>query len=381
MKRFFKTICIACIGLLLFASCEELTLSETRFECPAGENTFFFKISTSKSWTAEVSDSSWIKISQEAGNGDAIVTVNLSENQNFYTDRHGSVKIRTSSNLEQFYIVDIIQAGPQTPVFSENDTIYLSAEAQAKVLTVSSEIQVYLYFEGNTIGYDWIKISRSATTSEGYEFTITVKENEIHTGYGWRANLLPRKAYFELKSGTKYYGFWVRQNYKQFNESGDLGLSVEWATCDVGANNSSEAGSNYSESELQELQKDGWRIPTYQEWKELYENSRVLDYDDCLGNNSSGRVFVARNENCIKFDKYGTWWAWRDLSPKQPEKQEQPVKSEPGVVPKLDYSSQYPRMYGDSGSEYFFLTVGPYMPDTYFNNSEPSRVRLVRDKK
>ena len=53
----------------------------------------------------------------------------------------------------------------------------------------------------------------------------------------------------------------------------DLGLSVKWAALNIGAESLNDYGKLASYEEAQRLSWGGrWRIPTSDEWKELYDN-------------------------------------------------------------------------------------------------------------
>lgn len=52
----------------------------------------------------------------------------------------------------------------------------------------------------------------------------------------------------------------------------DMGVSVQWASCNLGANNSYELGSSYTWEEARNCTTDaGWRLPTRAEYEELVE--------------------------------------------------------------------------------------------------------------
>ncbi len=59
----------------------------------------------------------------------------------------------------------------------------------------------------------------------------------------------------------------------------DLGLSVKWATCNVGALQSYESGSKYDNIELDNW-GGMWRIPEYKEWLELENSCYWVWYED-----------------------------------------------------------------------------------------------------
>lgn len=201
MKRILKKLFIACIGLILFASCEELTLSETDFNCPAKDSSFCFEVKSRISWTATVSDTSWLKLSQDAGNGDALIYVYVTINKSFSSPRYGSIEIRTANN---FYIVNITQ--------------------QPAI------------------------------------------------------------------------------------ECGDLGLSVEWATCNIGASNSDEFGDYYLIDQVDKLSNQEWRVPTKEEWRELMER---CDWSFTNKNGVKGLgIFSKKTGNGIFLPKVymRDWW-------------------------------------------------------------------------
>ena len=80
-------------------------------------------------------------------------------------------------------------------------------------------------------------------------------------------------------------------------EAVDLGLSVKWATCNVGANTPEDYGNRYSFDEAQELSNSNWRVPTQKEIRELLEN---CDYKWTTQNGVEGGLFTSKiNGNSI----------------------------------------------------------------------------------
>ncbi|MBO7125000.1 MAG: hypothetical protein J6V74_04055 [Bacteroidales bacterium] len=83
----------------------------------------------------------------------------------------------------------------------------------------------------------------------------------------------------------------------------DLGLSVKWATCNVGANTPEEYGEYYTFDEAQELSSSKWRVPTIEEINELLEN---CDYKWTTNNGVNGGLFTSKkNGNSIFFPAVG----------------------------------------------------------------------------
>ena len=56
----------------------------------------------------------------------------------------------------------------------------------------------------------------------------------------------------------------------------DLGLSVKWATCNVGARSPEEHGAYYAYDDALQLEKDGKRLPSKSEFRELIDNCTWL---------------------------------------------------------------------------------------------------------
>lgn len=90
----------------------------------------------------------------------------------------------------------------------------------------------------------------------------------------------------------------------------DLGLSVKWATCNVGAKSPEEYGNYYAWGEIEE--KKFFRIDTYKYWEGVYGETKPEDGYLNIGNEISGTVYDAAYVNMGK--------SWR--MPTQKEAQE-----------------------------------------------------------
>ena len=85
----------------------------------------------------------------------------------------------------------------------------------------------------------------------------------------------------------------------------DLGLSVKWATCNLGASRPEEYGNYYTLGETIPIPKSGRRLPTKAEFDELINN---CDYGWTTQNGVAGMRFTSkRNGNSIFFPAAG----WR----------------------------------------------------------------------
>ncbi len=77
----------------------------------------------------------------------------------------------------------------------------------------------------------------------------------------------------------------------------DLGLSVKWATCNVGAKSPTDYGEYYTFDKALQLENNEVRLPTEAEFKELIDNCIWLwtEENDVKGH----KVTSKKNGNCI----------------------------------------------------------------------------------
>lgn len=72
----------------------------------------------------------------------------------------------------------------------------------------------------------------------------------------------------------------------------DLGLSVKWANCNVGANSPEEFGQYFNY--IDAIQLKDIKISTYEQWRELQDNC------DCkLDKKKAGYIITGKNGNSI----------------------------------------------------------------------------------
>lgn len=72
----------------------------------------------------------------------------------------------------------------------------------------------------------------------------------------------------------------------------DLGLSVKWANCNVGASTPEEYGNYFNYTEA--IQLKDIKIPTYEQWRELQDNC------DCkFDKKKAGYIITGKNGNSI----------------------------------------------------------------------------------
>ncbi len=96
----------------------------------------------------------------------------------------------------------------------------------------------------------------------------------------------------------------------------DLGLSVLWATCNVGAKSKSEKGNFYTYSEAMKLRKAGYRLPTVSECNELINKCRFERQGNgvkVIGKNGNsiflpGAGFKDYRQKKIYYEDSGYYW-------------------------------------------------------------------------
>lgn len=109
------------------------------------------------------------------------------------------------------------------------------------------------------------------------------------------------KAYGQNSSSTNRAFFPQSQGSASGHEYVDLGLSVLWATCNVGATKPEEYGIFSPWGEVNDVNSDvqwrnNWRVPTRDEFRELCSNC-TLKWITINGHN--GYLFTADNGNSI----------------------------------------------------------------------------------
>lgn len=97
----------------------------------------------------------------------------------------------------------------------------------------------------------------------GNAYSVAMNRLDIHATYYYRA--------FCVVNGVTYYGETAQFSTTADVPSVDLGLSVKWAVCNVGATGETNYGEYYSWDAGIPQQHWGaaWRLPSYEEWSEL----------------------------------------------------------------------------------------------------------------
>ncbi len=134
LKTNLKIVFAAALGIVAMSSCSELTLSENEIHVNGLDTVVSLQIDSKVPWTAEISDSTWIEISQSAGSGNALMLISAKINQDLSKNRESSITIKTAKN---FYVINIFQS----PIkFNENGDLGLSVKWCEKNWQATSSI-------------------------------------------------------------------------------------------------------------------------------------------------------------------------------------------------------------------------------------------------
>lgn len=220
--------------------------------------------STNDSWTASVSDnSSWLTLSSTSGTGDAVLDVIADDNASMKV-RECTITITPGSG--QGAKIKVKQSGKYLTIDTEN-LKFTSTGGESNSINVSTDGT----FEVSTSD-SWININSLSKTS----FSIQVSENEGKSRTGKVSVMM-----MELANGESYEkNIAVQQEGNDINghEYVDLGLSVYWSSCNIGASSKTDVGTylNWHDASS-EVSKwgEGWRIPTKSDFQELIDNCKA----------------------------------------------------------------------------------------------------------
>lgn len=182
-------------------------------------------------WTASAS-AGWIELSESEGDGNCDITIIVQDNP-FASSRLGEV-IVTRGGYNPVKI-SVTQAGRYLNI-STNYIVFFDKGGTSEPITVQTDGTWTIATP------DWIIVNKETES----QFTITVPEN---TGTNTRTATL--SVYMtDLTNGSLQRTITVLQGAHFEAEYVDLGLSVYWATCNVGATTPEGYGNMYSWGEI-----------------------------------------------------------------------------------------------------------------------------------
>lgn len=286
---------------------------------------------TEGTWTVATT-SDWIKPSQKEGFGNCSISIMVDELMSV-KDRNGYIVIKDQSSQEKKIAIN--QKGKYLSV----DINYLSFLASGK------NIEIINFSTDGSIEYtcdSWI-------TSRVNNNHISVETTENTSGLTKNGTL-----YVSLKDVSDFnpIAIHIHQAPVKTNaEAVDLGLSVKWASFNIGATNEDEIGGHYHYGEGPDFTYEWydipedvlptcltgtmydtsnaywgghWRNPTKKEWQELYDNctmdlinlkvpqnielyNKFTDSREVLVLTQAHK-FTSSNGNYIIIPRAGTWY-------------------------------------------------------------------------
>ena len=127
-------------------------------------------------------------------------------------------------------------------------------------------------------GSDWLSVEPASGDAGLQEVVVRVTDNDTYE---------PRSAKIQLMVGTsKVAEISVIQDAKSRYEAVDLGLSVKWASCNVGAESPEDYGGYYAWGETEEKSEYSWNTYKYGQNLEMpakyctTDNKRTLEPGD-----------------------------------------------------------------------------------------------------
>lgn len=291
---------------------------------------------TEGSWTV-VTNSDWIKLSQEEGYGDCSISIMVDELMSA-KDRNGYVIIKDQSSQEKK--ISINQKGKYLSI----DKNYLS------FLASGDNIESINFDTDGTIEYTynpWLICYVNNSNS------ISIRASENTSGLTKNGTL-----YISLRDVSDFEPITIHVHQASIKTSAqkvDLGLSVKWASFNIGSTNEDEIGGHYLYGEGPDTNfkwfdipyenknhnlpncvtgtmydtanaywGGSWRMPTREEWNELINNTTmevialqnvqsIKLYNERSGDSeeitmTEALKFTAKNGNYIIVPKSGSWY-------------------------------------------------------------------------
>lgn len=231
---------------------ENYFIEDLSFSRLAGEVEVAFQINVA--WTMEVvasesASASWLSVEPASGSaGLHKVTVRVTDNDT-YESR--SAKIHLLCGTTKIAEVAVTQDYENALLLSRN--IYnVSYEAT----TINVELKSNVDFEYEVLDADWVRISADATRGLAtHNLVFDVDENDRRT---------ERKAHILFYNSEYAVADTTLTLVQEGNPDGlpyeavDLGLSVKWASCNVGAEFPEEYGDYFAWGETEEKDCYGW---------------------------------------------------------------------------------------------------------------------------
>ena len=304
------------------------TVDVTPVVPPEGGDTKF-TFTAASAWTASVISTKadfWVDVNPKSGDpGTAEITITTTPNET-YVERNATIQIKCGTHTKEV----VLTQKQQDNITVTTDKVELGAEGGTFTIELKSNIDFSYEIDG-----DWIKYVSTKAYSDK-TLTFSVEPNE---GVQKREGSVTVKGR-EFTETVKIY--------QEGNDMVDLGLSVKWATCNLGASKPEEYGGYYQWAGLKDFTSasisldwnncpyhtgsslyygwtryvpsdkssywsgngspdnrtilepeddvahvtlgDNWRMPTKEEWKELINNCTWSWTNDYNGTGVAGNI-------------------------------------------------------------------------------------------
>lgn len=257
MRRLFAIL------LLLFCIISVFSQTTTTYSCK------YYSFSYPQGWKLEkpsnpsllVTDASEMVIVKQGNSGATIIAL-LEYNPEF---KISEITINDLNNLKKG-----IQSEDRTVVFTQNPI----------VTTIKGQPCIKMSYTSYIAGIKFLTISYAFKQSK-YVYRISGMARANNANEKQQVlNSLNSFSIINNSSATQKNNSAVQKNETNKGRNNaspnysfvDLGLSVKWATCNVGAKNSTDYGGYYFEAEAVKLQNSICRLPTEKEIWELLKN-------------------------------------------------------------------------------------------------------------
>lgn len=256
-------------------------ISSEAFHFNASTGNATLSISTNYNWTAEVEDGvNWLIVMPKSGSSDAIITIGVSENN---TPSNRTAKLFIAAQDAKTYIIEVTQNGRY--LTADHSEINFSKNGGTETINISTDVEFSISKIGTWFGYtrqdNTIKILATENTS-GADRTgsITLTMTGIKSGH------------YELVIP-------VTQSY---NNSVNLGLSVNWGNCNIGAVTPEEYGNYYAWGEI--TPKNYYLWDNYK-W---YQDNLITKYCADKTQGVNDKVFQLKMEDDAAYCELGDGW-------------------------------------------------------------------------
>ncbi|MBO7415758.1 MAG: hypothetical protein J6U22_04190 [Bacteroidaceae bacterium] len=236
----------------VYQSGKFLNVSSKALEFTSKGGSSQVSLKSNNNWSAVASDS-WITLSEPEGSGDCDLIVTTADNPSAAA-REGSIVI-TPEGFNPVRVT-VSQAARYLTVSTARIEFFHKGGTSDPV-TIGTDGAAVI-----TTGADWLTINRES----GTRFTLTATENEA----GAERSAIVTVSLTDLTAGTLSREITVVQAYDEATvayEFVDLGLSVNWATFNVGASKPEESGDYFAWGETEPYYEEGYVQSASPVWK------------------------------------------------------------------------------------------------------------------